>query len=68
VVERVRPRDVDDGFEWFCRRCHTLLHRVQVNVQNIVADLPPLFDAFYASEKLRTCRCGAVHPGKPSAS
>jgi 3-hydroxyanthranilate 3,4-dioxygenase len=68
VVERVRPRDVDDGFEWYCRRCAALLHRVQVNVQNIVADLPPLFDAFYASEKLRTCRCGAVHPGKPSAS
>lgn len=68
VVERVRPRDVDDGFEWYCQRCHGLLHRVQVNVKDIVADLPPLFDAFYASQKLRTCRCGAVHPGKPSAS
>jgi len=68
VVERVRPRDVDDGFEWYCQRCHALLHRVQVNVQNIVADLPPLFDAFYASVKLRTCRCGAVHPGRPTPS
>jgi len=69
VVERVRPRDVDDGFEWYCRSCHALLHRVEVNVQNIVADLPPLFDAFYSSEKLRACRrCGSVHPGKPSAS
>jgi 3-hydroxyanthranilate 3,4-dioxygenase len=36
---------------------------VEVNVQNIVADLPPLFDAFYASAARRTCRsCGAVHP------
>jgi 3-hydroxyanthranilate 3,4-dioxygenase len=69
VVERVRPAGVDDGFEWYCPGCHALLHRVQVNVQNIVADLPPLFDAFYVSEKLRTCRaCGSVHPGKPSAS
>ena len=69
VVERVRPADVDDGFEWYCRGCHALMHRVQINVKNIVADLPPLFDAFYASRALRTCRaCGAVHPGKPSAS
>ena len=69
VVERVRPRDVDDGFEWYCRSCHALLHRVVVNVQNIVADLPPLFDTFYSSVGLRTCRaCGAVHPGKPSAA
>lgn len=28
-------------------------------------DLPPLFEKFHASEKLRTCRnCGAMHPGK----
>jgi len=69
VVERVRPRDVDDGFEWYCARCHALLHRVEVNVQNIVADLPPLFDAFYGCAERRTCRgCGTVHPGKPTAS
>lgn len=63
VVEKVRPRDVDDGFEWYCSACNALLHRVEVNVQNIVADLPPLFEAFYASAARRTCRgCGAVHP------
>lgn len=63
VVEKVRPADIDDGFEWYCSACHALLHRVEVNVQNIVADLPPLFDAFYASAERRTCRgCGAVHP------
>ena len=65
VVEKIRPRDVDDAFEWYCPRCWTLVHRVQVNVQNIVADLPPLFNAFYSSEKARTCgSCGSVHPGK----
>ena len=68
VVEKIRPRDVDDGFEWYCQACHALLHRVTVNVQNIVADLPPLFDAFHASRERRTCgRCGAVHPGKAAA-
>jgi 3-hydroxyanthranilate 3,4-dioxygenase len=63
VVEKVRPRDVDDGFEWYCTGCRALLHRVEVNVQNIVADLPPLFDAFYSIAARRTCRaCGQVHP------
>lgn len=63
VVEKVRPRDVDDGFEWYCAGCHALIHRVEVNVQNIVADLPPLFEAFYSSPDRRTCRlCGQVHP------
>jgi len=39
------------------------VHRVEVNVQNIVRDLPPLFEAFYASS--RKCpQCGHVHPGK----
>ena len=65
VVERVRPADVDDAFEWYCLECFALIHRVEVNVQNIVKDLPPLFEAFYSSLEQRTCRqCGAVHPGK----
>jgi 3-hydroxyanthranilate 3,4-dioxygenase len=63
VVERVRPRDVNDGFEWYCPKCWTVVHRVEVNVQDIVKDLPPLFDAFYTSA--RKCpQCGHLHPGK----
>ena len=63
VVEKIRPPEVKDGFEWYCPECWALVHRVEVNVQNIVADLPPLFAAFYAGK--RTCpRCGATHPGK----
>jgi 3-hydroxyanthranilate 3,4-dioxygenase len=63
VVEKVRPREVNDGFEWYCPKCWTRVYRVDVNVRNIVADLPPLFDAFYKSD--RKCpNCGAIHPGK----
>jgi 3-hydroxyanthranilate 3,4-dioxygenase len=65
VVERTRAPGLRDGFEWFCPSCHALLHRVEVQVADIVRDLPPLFDAFHASVERRTCRaCGAIHPGK----
>ncbi len=65
VIERRRPEGAIDGFEWYCLECHALVHRVEVQLVSIVRDLPPLFDAFYASEAARTCpACGAVHPGK----
>ena len=62
VVEKVRPHGVDDGFEWYCPKCSALVQRVEVNVQNIVTDLPPLFEAFDRGK--RQCpECGHVHPG-----
>jgi 3-hydroxyanthranilate 3,4-dioxygenase len=65
VVERRRPPGVLDGFEWYCLECAALVHRVEVQLQNIVRDLPPLFERFFASEALRRCgQCGALHPGR----
>jgi 3-hydroxyanthranilate 3,4-dioxygenase len=65
VIERTRPAGVIDGFEWYCPSCHALVYRVEVQLRSIVDDLPPLFNAFYASPDLRKCtRCGTVHPGK----
>lgn len=65
VIERQRPEGVIDAFQWYCPECHAIVYRVEVQLKSIVRDLPPLFDAFYASEAKRTCRqCGTVHPGK----
>ena len=65
VIERARPAGLLDGFEWYCSKCDGLVYRIEVQLQSIVDDLPPLYEAFYASEKLRTCpHCGHVHPGK----
>jgi len=65
VVESPRPPGALDGFEWFCFNCGDLLHRVEVAMTNIVSDLPPLFDAFYADLEARSCgKCGALHPGR----
>lgn len=62
---RTPTAGLHDGFEWFCPECHALLHRVEVHVGNIVDDLPPLFEAFYSSQELRTCdSCGATQPGR----
>jgi 3-hydroxyanthranilate 3,4-dioxygenase len=65
VIERQRPIGLIDGFEWYCHHCFGLVHRVEVQLKSIVADLPPLFEAFYNNESARRCpSCGTVHPGK----
>ena len=65
VVEGNRSPEQKDGFEWFCFECGDTVHRVEVILNDIVADLPPLYEAFYASIENRTCKgCGTVHPGK----
>ncbi len=65
VVEYQRPEGELDGFEWVCFECFHRVHRVEVQVQAIDKDLPPLFDAFDADISARTCpNCGVVHPGK----
>lgn len=65
VIEPKRPDGHKDAFEWYCFDCGCLLHRVDVILNSITEDLPPLFEAFYEDQSARTCpSCGALHPGK----
>jgi 3-hydroxyanthranilate 3,4-dioxygenase len=65
VFERVREPGVLERFQWYCPSCHALIHEVALQVTDIVVDLPPVFDAFYSDERVRTCgACGTVHPGR----
>jgi 3-hydroxyanthranilate 3,4-dioxygenase len=65
VVEYARQSGELDGFEWVCENCAQLVHRVEVQLQAIDKDLPPLFDGFHGDLDARTCpHCGTVHPGK----
>jgi len=65
VVERIREEGTTEHFQWYCLDCGAKVHDVEVQVHDIAADLPPIFEAFYASEEARTCsECGALHPGK----
>jgi 3-hydroxyanthranilate 3,4-dioxygenase len=66
VIERTRRDGEIDAFEWYCERCHGLVHRREVKLQSLVDDLPPVFDEYYGAETRRTCRqCGHVNPGRP---
>lgn len=65
VLERVREPGTLEKFQWYCESCNTLVHEVELQVTDIVQDLPPVFTAFYQDEKARTCgACGALHRGK----
>ncbi len=65
VIEPARPEGALDGFEWYCFGCGALVSRIEVRLNSIVDDLPPLYDAFYNDPQRRTCpECGELHPGK----
>ncbi|WP_116199151.1 3-hydroxyanthranilate 3,4-dioxygenase [Amycolatopsis circi] len=65
VIERIREEGTLEKFVWFCLECDAKVHEVELQVRDIVDDLPPVFEQFYASEEARTCgACGTLHPGK----
>ncbi len=67
VVERRRAPGELDAFEWYCERCSTLLYRAQVQMVNIVKDLPPIFVQYESDIKNRTCtQCAWVMPVRAS--
>ena len=61
VIERQRRPGERDGFQWYCPRCAHLLHETFIELTDIEAGLPPVFERFYADLAARTCkRCGTV--------
>jgi len=70
VIERQRPAGLIDAFQWHCATCGHLVQRIEVQLADIVTDLPATYQRFYASTEVeRTCtQCGAVHPGRDHAA
>jgi len=61
VVEYQREEGALDAFQWYCDECNEMLHKVTLDLENIVTQLPPLFDAYWNSMDARTCEsCGAI--------
>ena len=65
VVEYKREIGKVDSFQWYCDDCHALLHEVDVQLKDIVKQLPPLFDAFWDNENARTCSQCSAYLEKP---
>jgi 3-hydroxyanthranilate 3,4-dioxygenase len=61
VIERVREGNVLDSFAWYCENCSNKLYEEFMPVNDIVNQLPPVMNAFYADIDKRTCKkCGTV--------
>ena len=60
VIERRRLPHERDGFVWFCEQCQGKLYAEFFHLTDIVAQLPPVFERFFSSDKNTTCQdCGA---------
>ena len=66
VIERQRPPGLMDAFQWHCAHCCSLVTRLELQLADIVADLPATYRRFYgSSDAARTCKkCGSLHPGR----
>jgi len=61
VVERKRLPHELDGFIWYCDNCDSKLYEEYLYVDDIVGQLPPVFERFYNSVENRSCKhCGTV--------
>ena len=61
VVEYQREEGDLDAFQWYCDECDNLTHEVRLDLEDIVLQLPPLFEKYWNSVESRTCdSCGAI--------
>lgn len=61
VIEKIRQGSEIDGFLWFCENCENKLYEEYLDLTDIVSQLPPLMERFYANVENRTCKtCGTV--------
>lgn len=66
VIERQRPKGKADALQWCCAACGAMVKRYEMQLESIVADLPPVYERFYATtDAERRCpKCGEIHPGR----
>ncbi len=66
VIERKRLPHEEDALMWFCVECNHKLYEEFFHLNDIEQDFFRVFEVFYRSEELRTCRqCGTLNP-RPS--
>ena len=61
VIERKREEKELDAFQWYCENCGNKLYEEFVKLDDIVTQLPPIFEKFWGDMDKRTCnKCGTV--------
>ena len=61
VMELQRKHGETDGCMWFCENCGEKLYEEFFKMTDIVKQLVPIMEKFYASEENRTCKnCGTI--------
>ena len=65
VIERKRQKGELDGFQWYCDECHNLLYEEYLPLTDIVKQLPPIFNGFWANDDARTCKSCSAYLKKP---
>jgi 3-hydroxyanthranilate 3,4-dioxygenase len=69
VIERKRRTSELDGLLWFCENCNNKLYEEYFQLTDITTQFQGVFNKFYGSEGLRTCKkCGAVMDPPPVVS
>ena len=69
VIERKRRDNERDGLLWFCENCNTKLYEEYFALTDITTQFQSVFEKFYGSEELRTCKtCRAVMEPPPVIS
>lgn len=59
VIERQRRDGELDGLSWYCEKCDNKLYEERFQLDNIETQFGGIFDKFYDSEDLSTCKsCG----------
>ena len=63
VMERKRLPNEDDALMWFCVNCNEKVYEEFFHLVDIEQDFFAVFERFYRSEDLRTCKhCGTLNP------
>jgi 3-hydroxyanthranilate 3,4-dioxygenase len=61
VIEMKRRPENNDGFQWYCNNCHSMLYEEYCKLVNITEQLPQIFRNFNSNDSLHKCsKCGDV--------
>jgi len=61
VIEKQRQSDELDSFLWVCQQCGNKLYQEELNVSDIVTQLPEVFKRFSQDPNHTTCdQCGSI--------